>query len=122
MRRTLLPPSERIDLVKLSSTVSYIGSAEHKKYPSFAGQPRPRGDATLCDPSFRSALAIGTVLKLAMVAGRIGGPWEGDYPRYVWSQIDGDWYEGRLVNRVLGQYKGYRIEEWEVPSNWEQVE
>lgn len=47
----------------------------------------------------------------------MGGPWEGRYPRYVWSKIDGIVYEARLVNREQGQYKGWQLEADEWPSN-----
>ena len=53
--RIIQPAPEGIDASGLASRVTYVGSPEHKKGPSFAGAPRPRGDATKCD----------TVLKLA---------------------------------------------------------
>ena len=43
-----------------------------------------------------------------------GGPWEGGFPRYVWYENDGTVFEGRLVNRGNGAYKGYPLyaDEW----------
>jgi hypothetical protein len=104
----MAPPSG-VDLVALAQTVRYVGSVEHKRYPSFAGHPRPRADATLCDPTFKDADELTSVLAGAMRDGAIGAPWEVDYPRYVWARMNGTWYEARLVNPVLGEYKGYAL-------------
>lgn len=109
-----------VDLSEIARRVRYVGSVEHKRYPSFAGPPRPRADATLCDPSFQSAASITEVLRAGLADGRIGSPWEGDYPRYVWARIADDWYEGRLVNRVQGHYKGYKLDRDDVPGEWDE--
>lgn len=54
-------------------------------------------------------------LRAAIRAGAVGTPWEGEYPRYVWYR-DGDLlYEGRLVNREAGWYKGYPLNDDEWP-------
>jgi hypothetical protein len=55
-------------------------------------------------------------LRSAVAAGRVGAPWEGDFPRYVWAEREGRWYEGRLVNREQGTYKGYEIKKAELPK------
>jgi hypothetical protein len=55
-------------------------------------------------------------LRAAIASGRVGEPWEGGFPRYVWHR-DGDvCYEGRLVNHELGQYKGYPLRADENPE------
>lgn len=43
-----------------------------------------------------------------------GTPWEGDFPRYVWYKHGDTVFEGRLVNRETGEYKGYPLhgDEW----------
>lgn len=51
-----------------------------------------------------------------MREGSCGEYWEGDFPRYLWLSAGGQRYEARLVNRVLGQYKGYPIEKDEWPE------
>lgn len=57
--------------------------------PSFAGQPRPRADASICERSLsRSPEEITRILRESIQAGRVGGPWEGDFPRYVWGGIE----------------------------------
>jgi hypothetical protein len=101
-----------VDLGTLASRVSYVGSAEHKTYPSQAGQPRPRADATKCDPDLHGDFdRLTDWLRAAVRAGAVGAPWEGDFPRYIWVRQDGVCYEGRLVNRGQGTYKGYEISE-----------
>jgi hypothetical protein len=113
MRRLRSVP-EGLDLSALAARVVYRGSTEHKTYPSFAGGPSPRSDATLCPPSFTSAEVLTGWLRDAMARGDVGAPWEGGLPRYVWLVRDGVCYEGRLMNQVLGEYKGYPL----APDEW----
>jgi hypothetical protein len=40
---------------------------------------------------------------------------EGGYPKYVWTWIEGALYEARHINGPQGAYKGYRLEEVERP-------
>jgi len=106
---------ERDELAALAESVSYVGSPEHKRHPSFAGPARPRADASQCDPGFRSRRSeIGMWLREGIRTGMIGEPWDGRFPRYVWYQEGGCLYEARLVNRGTGEYKGYalRADEW----------
>lgn len=55
-------------------------------------------------------------LRQGILAGAVGTPWEAGFPRYVWVQAEGVWYEGRLVNREQGTYKGYAVESFELPE------
>jgi hypothetical protein len=93
-----------------------VGSGEHKSYPSFAGQPRLRADASKCDPKFQDADEITDWLRQAIACWNVGAPWEGEFPRYVWRDLDDVIYEARLVNRELGQYKGYPLTRSEWPD------
>lgn len=54
-------------------------------------------------------------LRGAVAAGRVGAPWESDFPRYAWTMQGQAWYEGRLVNSGQGTYKGYEITPDELP-------
>ena len=115
-RRELLGPSP-VDLVALAGRVSYVGSAEHKTYPSAAGAPSPRADATKCDPLLHGRFQeLTDWLRRAVAAGAVGSLWDGAFPRYVWVRVGGTWYEGRLVNREQGTYKGYPIDQSELPE------
>lgn len=115
-RREIHVPSGT-DLEALSRRVSYVGSAEHKTYPSAAGTPTPRADATKCDPALHGDFEVLTQwLRRGVALGAVGSPWEADFPRYVWVKEDDTWYEARLVNREQGTYKGYVIEPSEVPE------
>jgi len=40
---------------------------------------------------------------------------EGAFPRYVWYRDGERFFEGRLTNQSLGQYKGYLIDPEEAP-------
>ena len=123
--RTVQPPPEGIDPLGLAARVTYVGSPEHKTGQSFAGAPRPRGDATKCDTALNSRLPeIQRWLRHAFEVSCFGGPWEGDFPRYAWCKIGDTVYEARLMNRTLGQYKGWQLELDEWPDgiddfNWD---
>lgn len=104
-------------LRSLEARVSYVGSPEHKDMPSFAGQPRPRADASLCPRELtRDGARVEEWLREAIRRGAVSERREGDFPRYVWFEKDGVIYEGRLVNRGLGQYKGYPLEQGQGPK------
>ena len=113
--RELADPPTGINLEDISRRIAYVGSPEHKQSRSFAGAPRPRADATLCDPSFSSQQAlIQSWLQEAICNGCCGAPWEGDFPRYVWYKSGGIVYEARLINSDQGQYKGWQL----APDEW----
>jgi hypothetical protein len=118
MRRERIEPPAGVTLEQLAERVAYVGSVEHKRYPSFAGRPRPRADATLCNPSFKDADQLTEWVRKGLKSGQIGAPWEGDFPRYVWLRVEDAWYEARLVNQTLGQYKGYELGEADDLPDW----
>jgi hypothetical protein len=60
-------------------------------------------------------------LRTAIRRGAISGLLEGDYPRYAWHKEDEVVYEARLVNRELGEYKGYPLNDTEWPEGLDSV-
>lgn len=124
------PPLRRIstvpknmDLEQVASEIRYVGSPEHKDAASFAGQPRPRADATICDQRFIGMQdQLTNWIRESIRSGVVGEPWEGRFPRYVWCLRDGSVYEGRLVNQGNGEYKGYELEKEEWPPGIENAE
>jgi hypothetical protein len=121
--RVIQPPPEGIDASGLVLRVTYVGSPEHKTGPSFAGAPRPRGDATKCDNALNGHLdQIQEWLRQAFRVQCFGGPWEGDFPRYAWCKVGEIVYESRLMNRGLGQYKGWQLEPDEWPDGIEKFD
>ena len=107
-----VPP--HTDLDSLSENVHYVGSPEHKDIPSFAGQPRLRADASCCPRNLADVKTLTEWLRTAIKQGAVGPPWEGLFPRYVWYKHGDTVFEGRLVNRGNGYYKGYPLggDEW----------
>ena len=100
---------------QIAREVRYIGSPEHKDMPSFAGRPKPRGDASICPRELtENPTKALRWLRAAIRKGAVSGLREGDYPRYVWYKDKETVYEARLVNRGNGEYKGYPLlrEEW----------
>lgn len=97
--------------------VTYIGSCEHKSFPSFAGRPCLRADASKCDPHHADQDELTGWLRQAIREGRTSAHWEGDFPRYAWHKAEEVPYEARLVNRGLGQYKGYPLH----PDEWSEI-
>lgn len=115
LARVLSAVPEGTDLASLAHHARYVGSPEHKSAPSFAGPPRPRADATICDHSLNSRQKeITTWLRTALIRGAVGAPWEGSFPRYAWFRQGETVYEARLVNHEKGEYKGYPLgpDEW----------
>jgi hypothetical protein len=116
-RRRQLCDTGDVDLEAIAGRVTYVGSAEHKTYPSAAGRPRRRADATKCDPRLHGDFGRLTEwLRSGIRKGYIAAPWEGDFPRYAWAEIDGTWYEARLVNSVQGTYKGWETTVGQLPE------
>ena len=113
--RVVQRPPEGFDVSCAASRIAYVGSPEHKTGPSFAGRPRPRADASKCDAALNDRREdIERWLRHAFTVQCFGGPWEGGLPRYAWCKVETVVYEARLVNRGLGQYKGYQLE----PEEW----
>jgi hypothetical protein len=102
----LLPPE------LLAERVRYLGSQEHKDYPSHAGEPGLRSDATRCDPAITREQAE-AVLKMAINWRCVSEQHENGFPRYVWGRLKGVLFQARLTNQEQGLYKGWAIEELE---------
>jgi hypothetical protein len=109
-------PDGAPDADDVADRAVYVGSAEHKAYPSTAGQPALRSDATPCDPAI-GADRITPALKDSIRNGRTSGVFEGGFPKYVWGLIDQVVYEARHINGPTGTYKGYPIEPAEYPDD-----
>ena len=111
---------------EVASRASYRGSPEHKEYPSPAGNPHLRSDASRCDPRYTDFEQITVVLRLAIRRRCVGAIFEGGFPKYVWGWLDGKLYEARHMNGPRGAYKAYELEEVEYPEdaegrlNWEE--
>lgn len=106
------------DLEALAKKVTYVGSPEHKRGPSFAGMAKPRADASKCPDALAGQLKkVIQWLRQAVAAGNVGGKWEQGFPRYVWfKEGDSNIYEGRLTNAAKGEYKGYPLARDEIPD------
>lgn len=113
-----MQPPHGTSLDALASRAIYVGSNEHKSYPSPAGSPKLRmSDASKCDPAFKGQEDMLTEwLREGLRAGDIGAPWKIDFPRYVWVRQGDVCYEAYATNHQLGQYKGYPLDPNEVPD------
>ena len=110
-------PNDKPTPADVADRASYIGSAEHKTYPSPAGHPGLRSDASRCDPRYTDFQQITLVLREGIRRRCTSGVFEGDFPKYVWGWLDGQLYEARLINRQQGAYKGYPLEEVDFPKD-----
>ena len=113
-KRAIFVPVDA-DLYRLAQRATYVGSPEHKDVPGFAGQPRLRADASCCPREVADRELVSGWLRSAIRRGATGAPWEGGFPRYVWYKHEDTVFEGRLVNRGTGSYKGYPLGEDEWP-------
>ena len=104
-------PPAGVELTAVAARAHYVGSPEHKDTPSFAGQPRPRADATICDRAFVGRLdQINRWLREAIQAGHFSAYWDHDhFPRYVWHREGDAVFEARLVNAGDGSYKAFDL-------------
>jgi len=118
-RRIHIPPA--VNPKALAKQVRYVGSPEHKTEPSYAGPvPRPRADASKCPVALnRSPQTPTKWLRSAFRNGHVGGIWEGRFPRYAWffDASRAIVFEARLVNSGDGSYKGYPLNDDEVPDS-----
>lgn len=119
-RRVIFVPTGS-DLNGLADRAMYVGSPEHKDRRGFAGLPRPRADASICPREILDQATVNEWLRSAIRRGATGAPWENGFPRYVWYKKDAIVFEGRLVNRGNGSYKGYPLEEDEWPDGIEDL-
>jgi hypothetical protein len=53
-------------LDECAQKAQYVGSPEHKTYPSFAGQPKLRSDGTACPPDLKDADVLPEWLRQAL--------------------------------------------------------
>lgn len=109
-------PVGLVSPAELAVRVRYVGSSEHKDYPSFAGAPGLRSDAARCDPAIQREDAE-AVLRRGILKGCVGTDLECGFPRYVWGWLDGKLYQARLINREQGHYKAWEIEAIEAPDD-----
>lgn len=121
LRRRVMSVPPGVNLARLAKEASYEGSREHKDYPSFAGPPGLRSDASVCPRHIKDREVICGWLRSAIQRGAVGAPWESGFPRYVWYRHnDGTVFEGRLVNRGAGSYKGFPLDQDEWPKGIEE--
>lgn len=121
LRRSMVVPVA-VNLSDLADRAAYVGSPEHKDVPSFAGSPRLRRDASCCPRNLAvDREQLSNWLRTAFRLGAVGQPWEGQFPRYVWYRHAEVVFEGRLVNRIQGTYKGYPLAEEEWPDGIESI-
>ncbi|MEM9553481.1 MAG: hypothetical protein AAGC60_04430 [Acidobacteriota bacterium] len=112
-------PETEPDPTDIAARVRYVGSPEHKAYPSAAGPPRPRPDATLCDPKYKGREEeLSGYLKEAIRREVVSSQFESGFPRYVWLWLEGVLYEARHINGPHGTYKAYAlVDEAEYPKD-----
>ena len=106
--------------VEVADRVRYIGSPEHKNHPSQAGPPGLRSDATPCEPHLtRDPDGNTEALQEGIRRRCTSTVFEGGFPKYVWTWLNGDLYEARHINGPQGTYKGYRLRPTEYPKDSE---
>ncbi|MFT4187222.1 MAG: hypothetical protein QM621_01415 [Aeromicrobium sp.] len=105
-------------LARCAAWARYVGSPEHKTFPSFAGPAQARSDATKCPTHIDNQEHVTSWLREAILAGNVSAAFDDDFPRYVWAHPEdgGAWFEARLTNKSLGEYKGYPLDPSERPS------
>lgn len=102
-----------------AARVTYRGSPEHKTSPSPAGAFHPRAGNSLCPPALADARGELTQwLRAAISDGLAGAPLLNGFPRHAWARQGEQWFEARLTNEGNGEYKGWPVDEDELPGWW----
>jgi hypothetical protein len=114
-------PNGHPDPASVADSAQYVGSSEHKDYESPAGAPALRSDAARCEPRYTAFAPITAALQEAIRRRCCGSQFEGKFPRHVWGWLSGRLYEARLINRALGWYKAWPIEDVERPRDPENL-
>ncbi len=103
----------RLSPQEVAARATYIGSGEHKTYPSEDGLWTfdPRADKAKCDKYDRTQWSqLVDALRVAIRAGCVDEDFRGDFPSRVWVYINEVLHEARLSNAGLGQYHGFPVE------------
>ena len=75
----------------------------------------------MCDPQLAQCQEMVTDwLRDSIRRGNVSALQDGDFPRYAWHREGDTVYEARLVNRELGEYKGYPLNRNEWPKGMDQ--
>lgn len=99
-----------VDLGNVAAESRYVGSAAHKVTPSFAGNPRPRSDASICDHALSNQQAqVEGWLRVGISRGATSAVWEGGFPRFVWFKRGAEVYLARHSRN--GDFHGWPVEE-----------
>jgi len=115
LKRDRLAADTQVDIDGIADKVSYVLTPEHKGYLTAAGPGKLRSDASACPRNLDFDKVLGW-LQRAIRARYISADFEGGFPRYVWTRVEGRVYEARLSNSGLGAYKGYPIHDHESPE------
>ena len=123
-RRPDSKPKDRLALSEeqieaAARSAVYVGSPEHKRSPSFVSSIRPIQGNSICPPALSTDRNQLTEWVRQAIRNRwIAAPLEGIYPRYIWYRDGDDWFQGRLTNQGLGEYKGWPIAKDQLPDWW----
>ena len=115
LKRDRLAADAQVDVDGIADKVSYVLTPEHKDYLTSAGPGKLRSDASACPRNLDFDKVL-SWLRQAIRARYISADFDGSFPRYVWTRVEGRVYEARLSNSGLGVYKGYPIHDHESPE------
>jgi hypothetical protein len=115
LKRNRLDPGTQLDLDGMAEKVSYVLTPEHKDYLTAAGPGKLRSDASACPRGLDFDMVLDW-LRNAVRARHVSADFDGEFPRYVWTRVEGRVYEARLSNSDLGAYKGFPIQDHEAPG------
>lgn len=123
-RRKIGPwPDDAAPPEDVARRARYVGSPEHKRHPSEGRPPALRADVLYpCEAEQTENVAGNTAaLRRGIERRCTSAVFEGGFPRYVWTWMDGHLYEARHINGPPGAYKGYRLEDIELPEDPENL-
>lgn len=113
-------PLAGVDYAALSRKAKFVGSPVHKSIHTWLGKPQliPKANRSICPDHWRTKAdqeKLQAELRKAIAQRQVCALRLGDFPKQVWCRIDGKVYEGFLVEQGEGTYKGYPLDEDELP-------
>ena len=101
---------------EVADRARYLGSGEHKSYPSAAGPAALRFGNTPCDPKYRWNKYGRPFAKV--FAGNVSDETSNTgFRSYVWGWIGKTLYLGRHINGPAGAYKGFEVDLADYPDD-----
>lgn len=110
----------------LKGKLKYTCSEDHMMTPKMGKSMKISIDnKSKCPKDIVDPIVVVNWIELALDKGLYSEEFDGNYPRYVWWKRIHDneiqYFEARITNREIGEYKGYPLFKYEIENNRELI-